>query len=192
MNRCARSRHQLVALPATDLYLGGRKDRRSAARADAGQGAVHRRRQRGLFVEQCPQRLCAVRRGRHASGRQHACARGAVRVPEHQLAVLEMGTYNAARAIGLEKRYGIAVGRQADLVILDTSRVADALLDIPPRLWVVKRGRVTVVTEHRCQIHGRSQRHASPALDAPPPRGDHHEEAACRSRRVAARHHHTS
>jgi cytosine deaminase len=64
-----------------------------------------------------------------------------------------MGTRNAAAAIGLEAGYGIAVGCQADFVILDTFKVADALLDLPARLWVVKRGRITVVTEHRCTIH---------------------------------------
>jgi cytosine deaminase len=73
-------------------------------------------------------------------------------VPEHQQAILDMGTHNAARAIGLED-YGIAVGKHADIVILDTFRVADALLDIPPRLWVVKRGRITVVTRHHCEVH---------------------------------------
>jgi cytosine deaminase len=30
--------------------------------------------------------------------------------------------------------------------------VADALIDIPARLWVVKRGRITVVTQHCCEI----------------------------------------
>ena len=63
---------------------------------------------------------------------------------------------NAARAIGLAQDYGIAVGKQADLIILDTFRVADALLDIPPRLWVIKRGRITVVTQHSCEIHRHS------------------------------------
>jgi cytosine/creatinine deaminase len=52
--------------------------------------------------------------------------------PEDQAAVLDMGTKNAARAIGMASDYGIAVGKQADLVILDTYEVADVLLDIPP------------------------------------------------------------
>jgi cytosine deaminase len=73
--------------------------------------------------------------------------------PEHQAAILDMGTRNAAAAIGIGAGYGIAVGRNADFVILDSYKVADALLDIPPRLWVVKRGKITVVTEHRCTIH---------------------------------------
>ena len=50
-------------------------------------------------------------------------------VPEHQLAVLDMGTHNAARAIGMHDTYGLKVGRQADLIVLDTFKVADALVD---------------------------------------------------------------
>ncbi|MGH8822387.1 MAG: amidohydrolase family protein, partial [Rhodoferax sp.] len=73
--------------------------------------------------------------------------------PDNQAAILDMGTRNAARAIGLGNDYGIAVGCRADFVILDTLKVADALLDIPPRSWVIKRGKITVVTEHRCIIH---------------------------------------
>jgi cytosine deaminase len=75
--------------------------------------------------------------------------------PQHQAAVLDMGTKNAARAIGIARDYGIAVGKQADLVILDTYEVADALLDIPSRSWVIKRGKITVVTHHSCDIHRR-------------------------------------
>ena len=151
----------IVTLPATDLYLGGRKDRQNPRRGLTPVKALYTA---GVNVAYSSNN---VRNAFTPFGKADMLQVGNMLahvaqfgVPEHQLAVLEMGTYNAARAIGLEKRYGIAVGRQADLVILDTFRVADALLDIPSRLWVVKRGRVTVVTEHRCQIHGRSQRHA--------------------------------
>ena len=64
-----------------------------------------------------------------------------------------MGTTNAARSIGIGGNYGVAVGKQADLVILDTYQVADALLDIPARSWVIKRGKITVVTQHKAEIH---------------------------------------
>jgi len=72
--------------------------------------------------------------------------------PEHQAEILKMGTTNAARVIGVAEDYGLAVGKQADLVILDTLSVADALLDLPPRSWVIKRGRVAVVTTVECRI----------------------------------------
>jgi len=72
--------------------------------------------------------------------------------PDHQLEILKMSTTNAARAVGLSDRYGLAVNKQADLMILDTRAVADALLDLPPRLWVLKRGRITVVTTYQSKI----------------------------------------
>jgi cytosine deaminase len=71
---------------------------------------------------------------------------------EDQMTILEMGTTNAARAIGLKDAYGLAVGKQADLVILDTYQIADVLLDMPSRCWVAKRGKITVVTQHACEI----------------------------------------
>jgi len=64
-----------------------------------------------------------------------------------------MATHGAARAMGIADRYGIAVGKQADLVILDSERIADAILDLPPRLWVIKKGKVTVVTQYKSEIH---------------------------------------
>ena len=63
-----------------------------------------------------------------------------------------MSTSNAARAVGLSEDYGLAVGKQADLMILDTLVVADALLDLPARSWVLKRGRITVITKHESRI----------------------------------------
>ena len=57
----------------------------------------------------------------------------------------------------LRDEYGVA--RPEDLSLADASRlidqlkVADALLDLPARLWVVKRGKVTVETQHSCQVH---------------------------------------
>ena len=71
-----------------------------------------------------------------------------------------MATYDAARSIGL-RDYGLAEGRQADLVVLDSPRVGDVLADIPPRLWVVKRGRVTVETRHETTIHRTAPVHSS-------------------------------
>ena len=41
----------------------------------------------------------------------------------------------------------IAVGRQADLVVLDTRQAADAVLCPPPRLATFKAGRLIVQTE---------------------------------------------
>src|SRR5206468_11263123 len=60
--------------------------------------------------------------------------------PDDRNYVLEMCTHAAARVLGITDRYGFATGKQPDLVILDTHKVRDALLDLPVRRWVIKRG----------------------------------------------------
>lgn len=147
----------IVTLPATDLYLGGRKDHANQRRGLTPVKALHNA---GVNVAYSSNN---VRNAFTPFGKADMLQIGNLLahvaqfgVPEHQQAILDMGTLNAARAIGLERDYGLAVGKQADLIILDTFKVADALLDIPPRSWVVKRGRITVVTHHRCEIHRHS------------------------------------
>ena len=147
----------IVTLPATDLYLGGRKDVQNPRRGLTPVKALHAA---GVNVAYSSNN---VRNAFTPFGKADMLQIGnllaheaQIGVPEHQQAILDMGTHNAARAIGLSHDYGIAVGKQADLIILDTFKVADALLDIPPRLWVIKRGRITVVTQHHCEIHRHS------------------------------------
>jgi len=144
----------IVSLPATDLYLGGRNDQKNPrrgltpVRALQGAGvnvAYSSNNIRNAFTPFGNADMLLI-----GNLLAHAISYG---TPEHQAAILGMATGNAARAIGIDGSYGIAVGRQADLVILDTGRVADALLDIPARSWVIKRGKITVVTRHTCDIH---------------------------------------
>ncbi len=58
-----------------------------------------------------------------------------------QATVLEMLTSRAARCIGLAD-YGLAPGCQADLVVLDCTRLQDVLALLPTRLYVLKAGQV--------------------------------------------------
>lgn len=144
----------IVTLPATDVYLGGRKDERSPRR---GLTPVRQLRDGGVNVTFSSNN---IRNAFTPFGKADPLLIGnflahlaQFGTPQNQAYVLEMGTYGAARAMGLDKDYGIKVGARADLVILDTYDVADALLDIPVRSWVVKRGRVVVETHHTCEIH---------------------------------------
>ena len=146
----------IVTLPATDLYLGGRKDDKNQRR---GLTPVRSLYNAGVNVAYPSNN---VRNAFTPFGKADMLVIGNMLAhviqfgtPEHQAAVLDMGTKNAARAIGIARDYGIAVGNQADLVILDTYEVADALLDIPSRSWVIKRGKITVVTHHSCDIRRR-------------------------------------
>jgi cytosine deaminase len=67
---------------------------------------------------------------------------------DDQATVLSMLTTNPAQALGL-KHYGLAPGKQADLVLLDTRSVGDVILDLPTRLMVLKRGKI--VATSTCQ-----------------------------------------
>lgn len=143
----------IVTLPATDLYLGGRKDTCNQRR---GLTPVHRLRDSGVNVTFSSNN---VRNAFTPFGKAdmlqignllaHAAQFG---TPHSQAEILRMATYDAARSIGLAD-YGLAEGRMADLVVLDSPLVGDVLADIPPRLWVVKRGRLTVESEHHTTIH---------------------------------------
>ena len=66
--------------------------------------------------------------------------------------VLPMITTNPAKAIGA-KDYGLEVGKNADLVLLDTKKVKDAIIDIPERLYVIKSGKITVETEKKVKYN---------------------------------------
>lgn len=144
----------IVMLPATDLHLGGRRDAKNVRRglAPAKQllaagvnVAFSSNNIRNAFTPfgladmlQIGLLLC------------HTAHMGS---PDEQASALRMGTFNAARAIGLGSAYGLGPGCQADLLVLDTERVADVLVDQPDRLFVIKRGRVTVTTRRSVEVH---------------------------------------
>src|SRR5579864_3566652 len=144
----------VVTLPATDLYLGARHDASNPRRGltplraliDGGVNVAYSSNNvRNAFTPFGNADVLTI-----GNLLAHAAQFG---TPSQQAQILAMGTVNAARAIGLASDYGVAPGRIADLVVLDTHWIADALLDIPPRTWVIKRGRITVTTHHCCEIH---------------------------------------
>ncbi|RKP56757.1 amidohydrolase family protein [Pararobbsia silviterrae] len=143
----------IVTLPATDLYLGGRTDTHARRRGltpvrdllDGGVNVAYASNNvRNAFTPFGNADMLHV-----GNLLAHAAQLG---TPADQARVLEMATTRAARAIGL-RDYGIAVGNPADLVVLDGMRVDEALLDLPPRSWVIKRGRIAVTTRHCCELH---------------------------------------
>jgi cytosine/creatinine deaminase len=147
------ARISIVTLPATDVYLGGRGDERNQRR---GVTPVHLLRDSGVNVTFSSNN---VRNAFTPFGKADMLQIGNLLAhvaqfgtPHSQAEILRMATYDAARSIGLGD-YGLAEGRRADLVVCDSPVVADVLADIPPRLWVVRRGRVTVETRHETTIH---------------------------------------
>jgi len=142
----------VMCLPATDMHLGGRKDafnvRRTLAPVRAlRDGGVNvclaTNNIRNAFTPYGTGDLLQI-----AALALPACHLGGA---DDQLTVLPMLTTNPAKALGL-KNYGLAVGKDADLVLLDTQRVADVILDIPDRSVVVKRGRIVAQTERQVQV----------------------------------------
>jgi cytosine deaminase len=143
----------IITLPATDTYLGGRRDEINPRRGLTPVRALHAA---GVNVAYSSNN---IRNAFTPFGKGDPLQIGNLLAhliqfgtPEHQADILKMSTSNAARAVGLADKYGLAVGKQADLMILDTQVVADALLDLPPRSWVLKRGRITVVTKYESRI----------------------------------------
>ena len=154
LNELSKAKINIVTLPATDLYLGGRRDTFNQRRALT---PVRRLRDAGVNVTYSSNN---IRNAFTPFGNAdpllignflaHVAQFG---TPENQKYVLDMGTYGAARAMGIAEDYGVAKGCRADVVVLDTYDIADALLDIPVRLWVIKGGRIVVSTSYKSEIH---------------------------------------
>jgi len=65
---------------------------------------------------------------------------------------LQMVTQNPAKALGLAD-YGVAVGKRADLVVVDTTACLEAVTTVPPRLATFKNGRLLVRSQTERQWH---------------------------------------
>lgn len=141
----------VMALPATDMHLGGRKDASDVRRTitpvralrDGGVNVcLATNNIRNAFTPYGTGDLLQI-----AALALPACHLGGA---DDQATVLDMLTVNPAKALRLTD-YGLAVGDHADMVLLDTHRVADVILDIPDRTVVVKGGRVVARTERRVE-----------------------------------------
>lgn len=61
---------------------------------------------------------------------------------EEMFRALDCVTYHAAKAFQVEDRYGVAPGKQADLVVIDAMDEGEILRRMPVCAYVLKRGRV--------------------------------------------------
>ncbi|MBU3144877.1 amidohydrolase family protein [Clostridium sp. CF012] len=148
-----RAKINVMSLPATDLHLGGRKDEYNVRRAVTPIRAL---RDGGVNV------CLATNNIRNAFtpyGNGDLMQIAMLAIPVSHLGgaddlptVLPMITCNPAKALGL-KHYGIEVGKNADLVLLDTKVVNEAIIDIPDRLYVIKNGKITVETVRKIKLN---------------------------------------
>ncbi|MTD38660.1 amidohydrolase family protein [Erwinia sp. CPCC 100877] len=142
----------VMPLPATDLHLGARNDQYNVRRAVT---PIRKLRDAGVNVALGTNN---IRNGFTPYGNGDLIQIAMLAVPVGHLGgaddlptVLPMITENPAKALGL-KDYGLAVGKKADLVLLDTKAVATALIDFPERSYVIKNGKITVKVDKKITI----------------------------------------
>jgi cytosine/creatinine deaminase len=140
----AEAQINVMALPMTDLHLGGRNDEYNVRRA-----VTPIRKLRNAGVNVC---LASnnIRNPFTPYGNGDLMQVAMLAIPVAHLGgaddlhtVLPMITVNPAKALKIDN-YGIFEGAQASLVLLDTKRYQDAIIDIPERLYVIKDGVITV------------------------------------------------
>lgn len=145
--KMAEAQISVMCLPATDLHLGARNDAYNMRRAVTPVRAL---RDGGVNVCLATNN---IRNLFTPYGTGDLFQIAALAIPVCHLGgaddlptVLPMMTDNAAKALGIEN-YGIAAGNQADMVLLDSDSIATCVIDIPERLFVIKRGTVIVETK---------------------------------------------
>jgi cytosine/creatinine deaminase len=148
IGRMAGARINLVTLPATDLFLSGRGDNRAMRRGLLNPTPFIKGGVNHCFATN------NIQNGFTPFGTgdllmlgnlyEHACQLG---TPADQRMLLDMITKNPAKALHIESTYGLEVGKNADLVVLGTKRLADIFIEVPIRRYVIKRGRVIFRSE---------------------------------------------
>lgn len=142
----------VMCLPATDLHLGARNDTYNIRRTltpvralrDGGVNVcLATNNIRNAFTPYGTGDLLNI-----AQLAIPACHLGGA---DDQATVLSMLTTNPAKAMGL-KNYGLEVGKDADLVLLETQSMAEVILDLPARLLVLKRGNIVAKSEHHSSV----------------------------------------
>lgn len=140
----AKAQINVICLPMTDLHLGGRNDEYNVRRAIT---PVRKLRDGGVNVCLATNN---IRNPFTPYGNGDVMQVAMLAIPVAHLGgandlftALPMITYNSAKAIKLEG-YGIEAGNKATMVLLDTDKYENAILDMPERLYVIKDGRVTV------------------------------------------------
>jgi cytosine/creatinine deaminase len=131
----------VITLPATDLYLMGRRDTRNVRR---GLTPIKRLLAAGVTVAAATNN---VQNAFTPAGNAdpllltYLLVVGAHMGGEADMAAaLDMVTVAPARILG-RRDHGLAVGCRADLVVLDASTLAEAVGGLPARALVVKGGR---------------------------------------------------
>jgi cytosine deaminase len=145
----------VIALPATDLYLMGRRDEANVRR---GLTPLRRLLAGGVAVALASNNIrnpfTPVGTGDLADLTFLAAVAGHMGTPRDMRMLLDMVTVHPARMLRL-RDYGMTPGCRADLVVWDCAGPEDAVATLPPRTLVVKNGRVTIEHERRTRVRWR-------------------------------------
>lgn len=149
----AEAQINVMSLPMTDLHLGGRHDEFNVRRAVT---PIRKLRDGGINVVLATNN---IRNPFTPYGNGDLMQVAMLAVPVAHLGgaddlptVLPMITTGPAKALKLVD-YGIAEGNDATLVLLDSVRYQEAVIDIPDRLLVIKSGKVTVELDKKATYH---------------------------------------
>jgi cytosine/creatinine deaminase len=146
----------VIMLPATDLYLMGRKDARNPRR---GLAPAKRLLAAGVTVAAATNNILnaftPMGTGDLALMGYLVTAAGHMGTESDVASVLAMLTEHPARMLRLPD-YGLHVGARADLVLWETERPAEVVTTMAPRRLVVKAGRLSIQHERSCTEFWRS------------------------------------
>ncbi|MCW6667398.1 amidohydrolase family protein [Aerococcaceae bacterium NML190938] len=139
----------VMSLPMTDLHLGGRSDKRNVRRALT---PIRQLRDGGVNVVLATNN---IRNPFTPYGNGDLLQVAMLAIPVAHLggaddlpSVLPMITTKAAKACGFDN-YGIEVGKPGTLVLLETQRYQDLIIDLPRRRLIMKNGQV--ILEDKCK-----------------------------------------
>jgi cytosine deaminase len=139
----------VICLPATDLYLMGRRDERNVRR---GLTPIRRLLAAGVPVALASNNVRNPFTPVGTADLSHMTFLAAVAAhmgtPAEMRRLVECVTTLAARVLRLPERE-LQVGARADLLLWECERVEDIVAALPARALVVKDGRVTVESERR-------------------------------------------
>ena len=146
----------VIILPATDLYLMGRKDARNARR---GIAPAKRLLAAGVTVAAATNNILnaftPMGTGDLALMGYLMTAAAHMGTERDVADILAMLTEHPARLLRLPD-YGLHVGARADLVLWETERPAEVVTTMAPRRLVVKAGRLSIQHERTCTEFWRS------------------------------------